>query len=160
MMFATLDDVEGQIEMLVFKADEAESAQVIAPDAIVIVRGRIDHKDRGETKLVVQEAQRFEPDAAEVERAAKNAPAAGPGRAATGGPFQFSLPPEKALDPAVVDELKALFEDHKGESDVHLVVQTSDGPKKLCFGAKYKVQPSPNLRYEIGQLLGSDAVAA
>ena len=26
MMFATLDDVEGQIEMLVFKADEAESA--------------------------------------------------------------------------------------------------------------------------------------
>ena len=48
--------------MLVFKADEAESAQVIAPDAIVIVRGRIDHKDRGETKLVVQEAQRFEPD--------------------------------------------------------------------------------------------------
>ena len=74
MMFATLDDVEGQVEMLVFKADEAESAQVIAPDAIVIVRGRLDHKDRGETKLVVQEAQRFEPNAAEVERAARNAP--------------------------------------------------------------------------------------
>ena len=62
MMFATLDDVEGQVEMLVFKADEAESAAVIAPDAIVLVRGRLDHKDRGETKLVVQEAQRFEPD--------------------------------------------------------------------------------------------------
>jgi DNA polymerase-3 subunit alpha len=163
MMFATLDDVEGQIEMLVFKADEAESAQIIAPDAIVIVRGRIDHKDRGETKLVVQEAQRFEPDAAEVERAAKNAPAitpGGPQRATTGGPFQFSLPAEKALDPHVVEELKTLFEDHKGESDVHLVVETSSGTKKLCFGAKYKVQPSPNLRYEIGQLLGSDAVAA
>ena len=27
MMFATLDDVEGQVEMLVFKADEAESAR-------------------------------------------------------------------------------------------------------------------------------------
>ena len=60
----------------------------------------------------------------------------------------------------MVEELKTLFEDHKGESDVHLVVQTSSGAKKLCFGAKYKVQPSPNLRYEIGQLLGSDAVAA
>jgi DNA polymerase-3 subunit alpha len=149
--------------MLVFKADEAESAQVIAPDAIVIVRGRVDHKDRGETKLVVQEAQRFEPDAAEVERAAKNAPVAvkgGPMRAAVGGPFQFSLPAEKALDPSVLDELKTLFEDHKGESDVHLVVETANGPRKLCFGEKYKVQPSPNLRYEIGQLLGSDAVAA
>ena len=164
---ATLDDVEGQIEMLVFKADEAESAQVIAPDAIVVVRGRIDHKDRGETKLVVQDAQRFEPDAAEIERAAKNAPppgsSGGPGRstgAPSGGPFQFSIPAAKATDPAVLEELKALFEDHKGESDVHLVVQTSNGPTKLRFGAKYKVQQSPNLRYEIEQLLGAEALVA
>jgi DNA polymerase III subunit alpha len=161
MMFATLDDVEGQVEMLVFKADEAESAQVIAPDAIVIVRGRIDHKDRGETKLVVQEAQRFEPDAAEVQRAAKNAPPPGSTNGGvSGGPFQFSLPAAKAVDPAVLDELKTLFEDHKGESDVHLVVQTASGQTKLRFGDKYKVQPSPNLRYEIGQLLGSDALVA
>jgi DNA polymerase-3 subunit alpha len=171
MMFATLDDVEGQIEMLVFKADEAESAQVIAPDAIVIVRGRIDHKDRGETKLVVQEAQRFEPDAAEVERAAKNAPRAGSsggprgsggmsGGGMSGGPFQFEVSLAKAADPVVREELKALFQDHKGESDVHLVVQTSNGPKKLIFGDEFKVQPSPNLRYEIGQLLGADVLAA
>src|ERR1700709_344402 len=66
MMFATLDDVEGQVEMLVFKADESENAAVIEPDSIVVVRGRLDHKDRGETKLVVQEAERFEPDAAEI----------------------------------------------------------------------------------------------
>ena len=84
MMFATLDDVEGQVEMLVFKADEAESAAVIAPDAIVLVRGRLDHKDRGETKLVVQEAQRFEPDEAEIAKAAKLAPAATPARAVRG----------------------------------------------------------------------------
>jgi DNA polymerase III subunit alpha len=169
MMFATLDDVEGQVEMLVFKADEAESAQVIAPDAIVIVRGRVDHKDRGETKLVVQDAQRFEPDAAEVERAAKNAPPVtrggggggnGGGGAAFGGPFQFRIPADKAADPVVRDELKALFEDNKGESEVHFVVQFSDGPKTLHMGEKYKVQQSPNLRYEIEQLLGSDALVA
>ncbi|HEX4730454.1 MAG TPA: DNA polymerase III subunit alpha [Solirubrobacterales bacterium] len=163
MMFATLDDVEGQIEILVFKADEAESAQIIAPDAIVIVRGRIDHKDRGETKLVVQEAQRFEPDAAEVERATKNAPAprsSSAGAGGIGGPFQFKIPAAKAADPLVRDELKALFEDHRGESEVHFVVEMSDGPKTLRFGEKYKVQQSPNLRYEIEQLLGADAVAA
>ena len=69
MMFATLDDVEGQVEMLVFKADQAESAGAIETDAVVLVRGRIDHKDRGETKLVVQEAERFEPDGEEMARA-------------------------------------------------------------------------------------------
>jgi DNA polymerase-3 subunit alpha len=160
MMFATLDDVEGQVEMLVFKADEAASAQVIAPDAIVVVRGRVDHKDRGETKLVVQDAQRFEPNAAEIERAAKDAPPPGPSGGTSGGPFQFSLPAAKATDPAVLEELKALFEDHKGESDVHLVVETADGPTKLRFGARYKVRQSPNLRYEIEQLLGAEALAA
>jgi DNA polymerase-3 subunit alpha len=158
--------------MLVFKADEAESAQVIAPDAIVVVRGRIDHKDRGETKLVVQDAQRFEPDAQEIERAAKNAPPprprGGSGGGPTGGmsgghsggPFQFSIPAAKMADPAVMEELKALFEDNKGESDVHLVVHTSSGQKKLRFGPQYKVQQSPNLRYEIEQLLGAEALVA
>ena len=50
---------------------------MIEPDAVVLVRGRLDHKDRGETKLVVQEAERFEPGEEEIAQAssAANAPA-------------------------------------------------------------------------------------
>jgi DNA polymerase III subunit alpha len=151
MMFATLDDVEGQVEMLVFKADQAESAAVIAPDAIVLVRGRLDHKDRGETKLVVQEAQRFEPDSDEIASAAKVA--------IPTGPIQLTVD-AATLNPELVDELKAVFEHHKGDSDVHLVMQTSAGPKRLRFGSEYRVRPSSNLRNEIGQVLGPDALAA
>jgi DNA polymerase III subunit alpha len=154
MMFATLDDVEGQVEMLVFKADQAESAAVIQPDAIVLVRGRLDHKDRGETKLVVQEAQRFEPDQAEITSAAKTV------TAIPTGPLQVSIDVGKLKTLGVVDELKSLFEDHKGDADVHLVMQTSDGPKKLKIGEGYRVQVSPHLRYELNQLLGPDAIAA
>jgi DNA polymerase-3 subunit alpha len=119
MMFATLDDVEGQVEMLVFKADEAESAQVIAPDAIVVVRGRIDHKDRGETKLVVQEAERFEPDAAEIAAApsAPNAPA---------GPVEVVVE-AGLLSDALLEELKAVLEHHKGDTHVHLSVRGPSG---------------------------------
>ncbi|MBS1879547.1 MAG: DNA polymerase III subunit alpha, partial [Actinobacteria bacterium] len=157
MMFATLDDVEGQVEMLVFKADEAESAQVIAPDAIVLVRGRVDHKDRGETKLVVQEAQRFEPDGEEIAAAA----AAKNVTPLPGGPFEFALLDcRKLAEPGLVDELKSLFEDHKGETDVHLVMHTSEGPRTLRFGSQYRVQPSASLRQEIDQLLGGAAMAA
>ncbi len=154
MMFATLDDVEGQVEMLVFKADQAESAQVIEPDAIVLVRGRLDHKDRGETKLVVQEAQRFEPDAEEIAAAPKKV------TALPSGPLQLSIDLQRLKDPKVMDELKSLFEDHKGEAGVHFVVQTSEGPKKLRTGEDFRVQVSPHLRYEINQLLGPDAIAA
>jgi DNA polymerase III subunit alpha len=154
MMFATLDDVEGQVEMLVFKADESESAEVIQPDAIVLVRGRLDHKDRGETKLVVQEAQRFEPDEAEIAGAAKKV------TALPSGPLQVSIELAKLKDPKVMDELKSLFEDHKGEAGVHFLVQTSDGPRKLKTGDDFRVQLSPHLRYELNQLLGPDAIAA
>jgi DNA polymerase-3 subunit alpha len=153
MMFATLDDVEGQVEMLVFKADESENATTIAPDAIVLVRGRLDHKDRGETKLVVQEAQRFEPGADEIARGQK-AVAAVPS-----GPFELTIDVER-WDDALCEELKAVFEHHKGEADVHLVVKANGGSKRLVCGDEYRVRPSSGLRAELDHVLGAGAVAA
>jgi DNA polymerase III subunit alpha len=153
MMFATLDDVEGQVEMLVFKADQAESAEVIAPDAVVLVRGRIDHKERGETKLVVQEAERFEPDAEEISRA--TATASDPA-----GPFELVVD-AGMLTNAFLEELKAVLEHHKGESDVHLAIRTAAGePKRLLLGDGYRVRPSSSLRAELGHILGPEALAA
>jgi DNA polymerase-3 subunit alpha len=153
MMFATLDDVEGQVEMLVFKADQSESAVVIEPDAIVIVRGRLDHKDRGETKLVVQEAERFEPDAAEIAAA----PAVS---SAPTGPFEVEI--EAAmLTESLVEELKAVLEHHKGEADVHLAIGGSGGePKRLLLGEAFRVRPSGRLRSELDHVLGTAALAA
>jgi DNA polymerase-3 subunit alpha len=154
MMFATLDDVEGQVEMLVFKADQAESAAVIAPDAIVLVRGRLDHKDRGETKLVVQEAQRFEPDREEIS-------AAGNAVAIASGPLELTIDAAKLGLPGLLDELKAVFEHHKGEADVHLVMESDSGSRKVVrLGSEYRVRPSSGLRAEIGHVLGTDALAA
>jgi DNA polymerase-3 subunit alpha len=50
MMFATLDDLEGRVEMIVFAKALEANGDVIDTDAVVLVRGRVDHKDRGETK--------------------------------------------------------------------------------------------------------------
>jgi DNA polymerase-3 subunit alpha len=139
--------------MLVFKADEAESAAVIQPDAIVLVRGRLDHKDRGETKLVVQEAQRFEPDGEEIAQASKVA-------RMPGAPLELTIDAAKLGIPGIVDELKAVFEHHKGEADVHLLMETSSGTRRVRLGSDYRVRPSSSLRAEIGHVLGSDALAA
>ncbi len=154
MMFATLDDVEGQVEMLVFKADQAESASVIAPDSIVLVRGRIDHKERGETKLVVQEAERFEPDREEISRATRAA-------SAPTEPLKLTIDAAKLKSPGFVDQLKEVFEHHKGEADVHLAIHDGDGePMEIKLGDGYKVRPSSGLRAELGHILGSEAMAA
>src|ERR687893_214423 len=73
MMFATLDDLEGQVELLVFNSAYAANADKVDLDKIVIVRGRVDHKEAGETKLVAQEVTPFEPTDEEVLRAAEQA---------------------------------------------------------------------------------------
>jgi DNA polymerase-3 subunit alpha len=152
MMFATLDDVEGQIEMLVFKADQAESAAVIESDAVVLVRGRIDHKERGETKLVVQEAERFEPDGEEI-AAARKAPS---------GPLKLTIDAARLKgSPGLVDQLKEVLEHHKGEADVLLAIRSDDGaPMELRLGDGYRVRPSSGLRAELDHVLGPDAMAA
>jgi DNA polymerase-3 subunit alpha len=138
--------------MLVFKADQAESAAVIQPDAIVLVRGRLDHKDRGETKLVVQEAQRFEPDQAEIASAAKLAPAKA---AKPAGPFEVPIALSRWSE-SLCDELKAIFEHHKGDQEVLLVV----GDRRFRVGEKYRVKPSGGLQTELDHLLGATALAA
>jgi DNA polymerase-3 subunit alpha len=154
MMFATLDDIEGQVEMLVFKADQAESAAVIEPDAVVLVRGRIDHKERGETKLVVQEAERFEPDGEEIARA-------GAAASAPSEPLRLTIDAAKLEDPAgIVEELRSLFEHHKGDAVVHVAIAGDDGAaSELKLGREFRVRPS-SLRAELGHLPGVEALAA
>jgi DNA polymerase-3 subunit alpha len=153
MMFATLDDVEGQVELLVFKADQAESAGVIAPDSIVVVRGRLDHKDRGETKLVVQEAERFEPDAAEIAAAPVVA-------AAHTGPFEVPVDLGMLSD-SLLEELKSVLEHHKGETDVRLTVRNGNGETTILqCGEAFRVRPSGRLQSELDHVLGAAALAA
>jgi DNA polymerase-3 subunit alpha len=92
MMFATLDDLAGSVEMLVFGKALAEHDRAagrspiggpvgdgpVAPraaeatlsvDAVVLVKGRVDHKEAGKTCLVVQSVQLFAPSEQEIERA-------------------------------------------------------------------------------------------
>jgi DNA polymerase-3 subunit alpha len=153
MMFATLDDVEGQVEMLVFKADQAESAGAIENDAVVLVRGRIDHKERGETKLVVQEAERFEPGVEEIAQAAVAA-------AKPSEPLRLTIP-AASLNEHLIDELKAVIEGHSGSADVYLAISGGNGKaREWKLGEGFRVRPSSKLMAELDHVLGGTAIAA
>src|SRR5207302_5471719 len=73
MMFATLDDLGGSVEMLVFGKALGEHEEALVVDEVVLVKGRVDHKEAGKTCLVVQSLERFAPSAEELERARKQA---------------------------------------------------------------------------------------
>ena len=64
--FATLDDLEGRVEMIIFAKTLEANDGLIDTDAVLLVRGRVDRKDRNEIKLVVQDAEEFRPSEADV----------------------------------------------------------------------------------------------
>ncbi|HWC25394.1 MAG TPA: DNA polymerase III subunit alpha, partial [Solirubrobacteraceae bacterium] len=69
MMFAALDDLEGSVELLVFGKALAEYEGALGVDSVVVVRGRVDHKDADKTCLVAQAVEPFDPTPEEIERA-------------------------------------------------------------------------------------------
>ena len=159
MMFATLDDLEGTTELLVFGRALAAHEEALGLDSVVLVRGKVDHKDASSTCVILQEASRFEPSEAEVEQAREQA------RTIPVGPPPVRLRLDAtALPVSVIDDLKALIALHPGESDVVLHLQTSSGPRKLKLGPEYRVAATnAALRAELDHLLGAamlDAVAA
>jgi len=151
VMFAALDDLEGRVELF-FRDAAGEAAEGIEVDRVVLVRGRVDHKGRGETSLVVHEAERFEPDADELATARARVEAAT-------GPVTLRI---DAADfgPGLVEELKAVFESFPGECEVLLEMHTREGMRRLRFGGDYRVVPSHAFRAELDQLLGPAAIAA
>jgi DNA polymerase-3 subunit alpha len=151
VMFATLDDLEGRVELFVRDA-ESEAAKVVEPDRVIIVRGRVDHKNRGETSLVVHEAEAFEPDSDELAAARERA-------AAAASPLTLRIDAGQ-FPAAVIEDLKALFESYPGDNEVLLEMRTREGVRRLRFGDGYRVTPSPGLRAELDQLLGPAAIAA
>ncbi len=152
MMFATLDDLEGQVETLAFNQILEQVAEIMELDRPVLVKGRLDHREDGKTSFVVQEAWPFEPDAATVLAAGKRS-------SRPAGPFTLKLRPDE-FAPTLIDELKTVFSSFPGESEVVLEMDTQSGTRRLKFGPDYRVNPSEALRAELDSLLSSRSLAA
>ncbi len=154
MMFATLDDLEGSVEMLVFGKALAEYEAVLAVDQVVLVRGRVDHKEAGKTCLVVQSAETFAPSEQELADArAASARAATPAR-----PVCLRIDAAK-LPASAIDELKHVIGNFPGPVEVVLEMDTTTGPRRLRLGEAYRVAPTPTLRAELEQVLAPACLA-
>jgi DNA polymerase III subunit alpha len=62
------------------------------------------------------------------------------------------------LPASIIDELKHVFGNHAGESEVVLDIQTSAGSRTLRLGEGYRVNETPSLRAELQSILGPAAL--
>jgi DNA polymerase-3 subunit alpha len=139
MVFAGIEDVTGSCEVVAFNSVYQQARELLVQDRILIVKGRIDQKGAGETKLVALEITGFE---AVAERR------------------EVRLKVDARIAPAgVVRELAAVVKDFPGEAPVYVDLLTSMGSKLLELGPNYRVQPVPDFFAEVKALLGEAAVA-
>ncbi len=138
MVFLRLDDVTGGTECVVFSTTYEKARELCTVDRILIVKGRVDHKE-GETKLIALELAAFE--AVAEKREVRLKIDAGLAR------------------PGIIRELADLIRDFPGESSIYVDCQTSQGPRVLAFGPQYKVSPASDFVAEVKALLGEAAFA-
>jgi DNA polymerase-3 subunit alpha len=149
MMFATLYDLEASVEIIVFDKALTASEDALSTDSIVLVRGRVDHKDRDKTCVVAQQVERFEPSQEEVaqaqEEAAKQVVA----------PTALRLCLDATSLPAtMLGELKDVLAGFPGESEVLIELTTSMGRRCLKLGPSFRVSRNASLHAELDALLG------
>jgi DNA polymerase III subunit alpha len=149
MMFATLDDLEGQVELLVFNSAYAQNAEKVDTDRVVIVRGRVDHKEQGEIKLVAQEVEAFEPTREEVEQALAAAAVEPVAR-------RLTVHVSPGVPDSFLEELKEIVGHHPGEHELLLAV----GQRRLLLGPDFRVSADSACRAELGALHGAARVGA
>ena len=144
LMFATVDDLEGAVEVMVFEKTIEAAEAALQIDEIVLVKGRVDHKEGGKVCVIVQEVERYDPSDAEIERArAQAVKAAEP-------PKPLCLMLDGHLPASVIEELKRIIEDFPGETPVELKV----GERVVRLGNGYRVE-ARNAAPELRRLLST-----
>ena len=159
MMFATLDDLAGAVELLIFGKALAEHEAALAVDEVVLVKGRVDHKEAGKTCVVVQTVETFAPSPEEIARARSGALAAARTATALAQPVHLRVAAAD-LSSSALEDLRQAIEDFPGPADVFVEIDTSAGTRRLRLGKEYRVQHTPTLRAELEQAFSPVAAAA
>ncbi|MEO8690371.1 MAG: DNA polymerase III subunit alpha [Solirubrobacteraceae bacterium] len=149
LMFATVDDLEGSVELMVFEKTLVAAEAALELDEIVLVKGVVDHKEGGKTCVIVRDVQRYDPSDAEIEKAREQAVK----DAEPPKPLRLVVDAVR-LPATVIDDLKQIFEEFPGEHQVELEVHTSTGSRLLKFGDGYRVAArNASLKAELDRLL-------
>jgi DNA polymerase-3 subunit alpha len=139
MAFVQLEDTTGVVEVVVFSKAFIASRMHLDQDKIIIVKGRVDQRGGGETKLVAFEVMPFDAvpvvGIVRIEVDARTAPA------------------------DAIERLRRICEEFHGDHPVVVDIRTSAGSRRLRLGPAFRVRPDQALFAEIQATVGSVSVA-
>jgi DNA polymerase-3 subunit alpha len=136
-----LEDLAGGVAVVAFPNVYEQVPHLVEPDAIVLVKGRVDLRGR---ELQLRAVEIREPELG----------VSGP-QARQGGVLVVDLPAASCTN-AVIAKLKELLVAHAGATPVRVRYHSSRGVTPLDVGT-YRVQPGAGLLSELRLLLGATA---
>jgi DNA polymerase-3 subunit alpha len=131
---ATLEDLDGAIECMLFPVTYQQYAPSLAEDAVVVVKGRLDRREEVPKIVVMEIAQ---PDLSSE----------------PSGPVVVRLPVARCTPP-LVERLKDVLAAHPGTAEVHLQLEAHGRTTLLRIDGGLRVTPSPALMGDLKALLG------
>jgi DNA polymerase-3 subunit alpha len=139
---ATLEDLDGAVEVKFFQQTYNRYAEQLANDTLVVLAGRLTRDQRSGASLFVQEMKPLA------------ALAAGSAQA---GPLEITLPANR-VNEAVAAKLKQVLQAHPGGSPVHLRVTAPSRTTVVALGSGLRVSKSDPLYADLKATLGSNCV--
>jgi len=133
MAVFVLEDLQSQIEVMVFPRTMTEHGHKLDDDAVICIRGRVDSRD-DEIKFIAMSFDVFEP--------LTEAP-----------PLRVQLS-ANAVSDDLVAELRNMFQRHPGDSEVFIHFDR----QVVRLPADFRVDSTNGLAGELRALLGSDAL--
>jgi DNA polymerase-3 subunit alpha len=135
---ATLEDLEGSVEVLFFPATYAQVGINVAEDALVVIKGRPQARD-DTVELIASDLTL--PDLS----------------VRAHGPVVVRMAPARCTPP-MVDRLREVLSAHPGTTEVHLQLVNGERQQKLRLGDGFRVTPSAALMGDLKALLGPAAI--
>jgi DNA polymerase III subunit alpha len=137
---ATVEDLEGAIEVLFFPAAYQTVSTMLSEDLVVVVRGRLSRRDEVPTIFA---SEMSIPDLTEGPR----------------GPVVIAMPLARCTPP-VAERLKDVLATHPGITEVHLRLTQSGRTTVMRLDDRLRVTAGPELFSDLKALLGPGCLAS
>ena len=136
MMFCQIEDLEGSIEAACFTRTVSEFGPMIVEDAILLMKGKLDHRGE-EVKLIVREV---------IEPAIRDESV-----------VNLNIPADR-MSPDLVAMLKSVLSNHPGTASVFIHMASGDRHKVIKLSDEFRVEARSALYAELSELLGPGSV--
>jgi len=148
MAFAGLEDMGANIEIIVFPSLFQQYRELLAEDAVISVKGRLDKKEN-EVKMIALEIEDIQ--------TGSNGSAESRAQAKRQDLLRIRLHSDQ-LGEMTIKRLREILRANPGDVPVTMELANNDSVTKLKVGADFKVRSNNRLISELKELLGPEAV--